>query len=183
MVTSVLTRRVGRGGVLNQKPNRSRRGYSTRPVLLARSRGGLMTLGWAVENPGKVAAWAGIYPVANIASYPGLRTAAASYGLTEAELASQLPRHNPVDRLASLAAAGIPLFSIHGDSDKTVPLELNSGLLRDRYAALKAPMQLIIAPGQGHTMWPGFFTCEELAAFLIHHARHGHTPPAPATAP
>jgi alpha-beta hydrolase superfamily lysophospholipase len=44
------------------------RGYSTKPVLLGRSRGGLMTLSWAAGNPDKVAAFAGIYPVCNLAS-------------------------------------------------------------------------------------------------------------------
>ena len=36
------------------------RGYSRHPVLLGRSRGGLMTLSWAAANPDKVAAFAGI---------------------------------------------------------------------------------------------------------------------------
>jgi hypothetical protein len=145
------------------------RGYSTKPALLARSRGGLMTLGWAVENPQKVAAWAGIYPVSNITSYPGIQRAAPSYKLTEAELAAQLPRHNPVDRLDALAKAGVPLFAIHGDSDKLVPLDPNSGLLKERYTALNGSMELLIPPGQGHNMWPGFFECEELVAFLKKH--------------
>ena len=48
------------------------RGYAPKPVLLGRSRGGLMTLSWAVENPDKVAAFAGVYPVCNVASYPGI---------------------------------------------------------------------------------------------------------------
>lgn len=147
-----------------------RRGYCTRLALLARSRGGLMTLGWAVENPEKVAGWAGIYPVSNIASYPGIQRAAPSYKLTENELALQLPRHNPIDRLDALAKAGVPLFAIHGDSDKVVPLESNSRLLKDRYTALNGTMQLVVPPGQGHNMWPGFFECEALVEFLKSHA-------------
>jgi pimeloyl-ACP methyl ester carboxylesterase len=145
------------------------RGYSTKPAMLARSRGGLMTLAWAAENPGKVVAWAGIYPVSNIASYPGIQRAAPSYKLTEAELATHLLQHNPVDRLDALAKAGVPLFAIHGDSDKLVPLNTNSGLLKERYTALNGSMELIIPPGQGHNMWPGFFECEELVAFLKKH--------------
>jgi pimeloyl-ACP methyl ester carboxylesterase len=147
------------------------RGYATKPVLLARSRGGLMTLGWAVENPDKVAAWAGIYPVSNIASYPGIQRAAPSFKLTGAELTAQIVRHNPVDRLEALAKAGVPLFAIHGDSDKVVPLELNSGLLRERYQALSGAMELVVPPGQGHNMWSGFFECEALVAFVIKHVR------------
>lgn len=47
------------------------RGYSGKPVLLGRSRGGLMTLSWAASNPDKVGGFAGIYPVCDLASYPG----------------------------------------------------------------------------------------------------------------
>ena len=144
----------------------SKRGYGHRPVLLARSRGGLMTLCWATENPEKVAAWAGIYPVSNIESYPGVRKAAPSYKLTEPQLADQLAQHNPVERLKPLAEAGVPFFAIHGDSDKIVPLEKNSGLLKERYTALGGKMQLIVPPGQGHNMWSGFFENEELVAFI-----------------
>jgi hypothetical protein len=148
----------------------SKRGYATRPVLLARSRGGLMTLGWAVENPDKVAAWAGIYPVSNIKSYPGVQRAAPSFQLSEWELTAQMLQHNPVDRLEALAKAGVPLFAIHGDSDKVVPLELNSGLLRERYQALNGSMELVVPPGQGHNMWTGFFECEALVDFVKKHA-------------
>lgn len=148
----------------------SKRGYSAKPVLLARSRGGLMTLAWAAENAEKVAAWAGIYPVSNIASYPGIARAATSYHLTEAQLTETLSLHNPIDRLKLLAEAAVPFFAIHGDADKLVPLEKNSAILSERYSALKAPMQLIVSPGQGHNMWPGFFESEELVAFVKKHA-------------
>jgi pimeloyl-ACP methyl ester carboxylesterase len=147
------------------------RGYSAKPLLLGRSRGGLMLLAWAAENPEKVGAFAGIYPVVNLTSYPGLDLAAPAYGLTAKELAAQLTAHNPVDRLASLAAARIPLFAIHGDRDTLVPLEANSALLKSRYTALGGDMKLIIAEGQGHNLWPGFFENPALLAFLIAHAR------------
>lgn len=142
------------------------RGYSTKPVLLGRSRGGLMTLCWAVENPNKVGAFAGIYPVCNIASYPGTAKAAPAYKMEPSELEAHLSEHNPIDHLAALARAGIPLFAIHGDSDSVVPLEANSGLMRERYAALGGSMQLIVPPGQGHNMWRGFFESPDLIAFV-----------------
>ena len=147
-----------------------KRGYSTKPVLLGRSRGGLMTLAWAAENPGKVAAFAGVYPVCNLTSYPGLDKAAPAYGLETAGLQAQLAQHNPVDRLEALARARVPFFAIHGDVDKVVPLELNSGLMKTRYDALGGAMQLIVPPGQGHNMWPGFFQCQELVDFVRTHA-------------
>lgn len=148
-----------------------RRGFSRKPVLLGRSRGGLMTLAWAAGNPDKTGGFAGIYPVSNIASYPGIAKAAPAFGLTPEELDSRLSMHNPVDRLASLARAQVPMFAIHGDVDTIVPLEKNSALLHERYTRLGGEMRLIIPPGQGHNMWSGFFQCQELVNFVKQHAR------------
>lgn len=147
-----------------------RRGYSRRPVLLGRSRGGLQLLNWAADHAENVAAFAGIYPVCDLASYPGLAKAAPAYGLTAEQLAADLARHNPVDRLAPLAAARVPLFAIHGDADRLVPLAANSGRLREAYAALGGEMILLVPPGQGHSMWPGFFESGDLVAFVLRHA-------------
>ena len=149
-----------------------RRGYSIKPVLLGRSRGGLMTLAWAAENPEKIAAWVGIYPVSNIASYPGVSKAASAYNMTAEELVTHLTEHNPIDRLAPLAKARVPFFAVHGDSDKTVPLEANSKLLEQRYTSLGGSMQLIVVPGQGHNMWKGFFQNQALVDFVKSHAVH-----------
>ena len=52
-----------------------KRGMAEQACLLARSRGGLMLYCWAAENPDKVRCITGIYPVCNIASYPGIRRA------------------------------------------------------------------------------------------------------------
>src|SRR5207244_2376611 len=98
----------------------------------------------AAENVDKVAAFAGVYPVCNIASYPSVAKAAGAYQMKAEELQAHLAEHNPIDRLAALAKAGVPLFAIHGDVDKVVPLELNSGLLKERYTALGGTMELIV---------------------------------------
>ncbi len=143
------------------------RGFAPKAVMLGRSRGGLMTLAWAAENADKVAGFAGIYPVCNLLSYPGVTNACGAYHLSAAELLAHLPEHNPIDRLAALAIAGVPLFAIHGDRDLTVPLEANSGEMRKRYEALGGRMQLVIPPGQGHNMWDGFFQCQELVDFVL----------------
>jgi hypothetical protein len=147
-----------------------RRGFSRRPCLLARSRGGLMLYNWAVEHPESVGAIAGIYPVCNLRSWPGLDKACGAYGLTAAQLDEQLARHNPIDRLAPLAQAGVAIFHIHGDADQVVPLPDNSAELARRYRGLGGSMRLRIAPGQGHNVWDGFFQCEELVEFVIAHA-------------
>lgn len=148
-----------------------RRSFSKKPFMLGRSRGGLMTLAWAENHPDKIEGFAGIYPVCDIASYPGIEKAAGAYGLSPEELKARLTEFNPVDRLNSLAKARVPLFAIQGDVDKVVPLEANSGLMKSRYDALGGKMELILAPGQGHNMWYGFFQCKELVDFVIRCAR------------
>jgi predicted esterase len=150
-----------------------KRGMSRKPVLLGRSRGGLMLYCWACENADKVAAIAGIYPVCNIASYPGIERAAGAYQLTADQLNRELRNHNPLDRLESLAKARVPLFAIHGDADVVVPLGQNSGEMAKRYAALGGKMELVVPKGQGHNMWRGFFECQELVDFVIKHAHSG----------
>jgi len=153
------------------------RGFAPKAVMLGRSRGGLMTLGWATENADKVAGFAGIYPVCNLASYPGLEAACGAYHLSKEELSERLAEYNPIDRLASLAKAGVPLFAIQGDSDTVVPLEANSGEMCRRYEALGGKMQLIVPPGQGHNMWPGFFQCQELVDFVLAREKRSALPP------
>jgi pimeloyl-ACP methyl ester carboxylesterase len=87
--------------------------------------------------------------------------------MTAEELKAKVTEHNPLDRLAPLAKAGVPLFAIHGDVDKVVPLEANSGEVAKRYRQLGGTMELIVPKNQGHNMWPGFFQCEELVAFVV----------------
>jgi len=76
-----------------------KRGLSKTPCLLARSRGGLMLYNWAVEHASSVACVAGIYPVCNLSSYPGIKNACGAYGMTEEQLNARLSAHNPIDRL------------------------------------------------------------------------------------
>jgi pimeloyl-ACP methyl ester carboxylesterase len=97
--------------------------------------------------------------------------ASGAYHLKPEELTAKLAEHNPIDRLAALAKAKVPLFAIHGDIDKVVPLEANSGEVRKRYEALGGEMQLLVPAGQGHNMWSGFFQCQELVDFVITNAK------------
>lgn len=156
---------------------RSKRGYADRPCLLARSRGGLMLYAWAATQPEKVAGIAGVYPVCDLASYPGLEKAAPAYGLDAAGLAASLSDHNPIERLAALAEARVPVRHIHGDSDEVVPLDANSGALAKRYTALGGPVELEVVRGRGHDMWRGWFESELLTEFVIERARIGASGP------
>ena len=143
------------------------RRFRTKPCLLARSRGGLMLYNWAVEHPQSVGGVAGIYPVCNIASYPGVARAAHAYEFTAEQLESRLTEFNPLDRLKPLAEAGVPVFHIHGDSDTVVPLDANSAELAKRYRDFGGPVEIGVVKGQGHNMWKGWFTSQKLTNFVI----------------
>jgi hypothetical protein len=149
----------------------TKRGLAKQACLLARSRGGLMLYNWAVENPESVACITGIYPVCNLSSYPGLARACGAYGMTKEQLAAKLTEHNPIDRLAPLAKAKVPIFHIHGDRDSVVPLDKNSAELKKRYEKLGGKMTLEVVKGQGHNMWSGWFHSQRLVDFLISHAK------------
>ena len=72
-----------------------------------------MLYSWTVENLQSVGGVAGIYPVCNIASYPGIKNAAGVYGMTAAELEATLKEYNPIVRLKPLAKAKMPIFHIN----------------------------------------------------------------------
>lgn len=150
-----------------------KRGFSKKPCLLARSRGGLMLDNWAVEHPESVGGIAGIYPVCDLRSYPGIDKAAPAYRMTPEELTAALAQHNPVDRVEPLARAGVPVLHIHGDQDTVVPLEVNSAELARRYRQFGGEMKVIVIEGGGHDMWPGWFQSQELVDFVIARAKGG----------
>lgn len=154
------------------------RGYSAKPCLLGRSRGGLWVTSWACENSDKVAGVAGIYPVFDLRTYPGLKTAAPAFELTPEQLAEKLSELNPIERVGKLANARIPALFIHGDQDTVVPLKENSAEFAARYKAANAEklVTVIVAQGQGHNYWEGFFRCQELINFAVTRAKSGTNP-------
>jgi pimeloyl-ACP methyl ester carboxylesterase len=145
-------------------------GLSPKASLLPQSRGGLMHYNWAAEHPECVACIGGIYTVCDMSSWPGLEKAAPAYGVSADELARQLPQHNPIDRLAPIAAAKVPIFHIHGDNDVVVPLERNSGELIKRYCELGGPGEVEIIKGFGHEEHDVFFESDRLLQFFLTHA-------------
>jgi dipeptidyl aminopeptidase/acylaminoacyl peptidase len=153
----------------------TKRGYAKQVCMLGRSRGGLWVSSWAISNPDKVAGIAGIYPVFDFRTYPGLKNAAPAYGLKPEELAAKIDQFNPIARVEVLAKAKIPALFIHGDDDKVVPLKENSAEFAAKYKAGGAEdaVTLIVAKGQGHNFWEGFFRCQELVDFAIARAKAG----------
>ena len=148
--------------------------YSAKPVLLGQSRGGLMMLCWAFRNPDKVGAFAGIYPVCNIASWPLLGskgTVLADYGMSEEAILKQLDLYNPPANMTALAKAGVPMFIIHGDSDRVVPYRDNSALIKTAYEKAGGDIEVKMGPGKGHAEVPEFFRDQDLLKFIFKQAK------------
>ena len=122
-----------------------------------------------------MSAIAGIYPVFDLTTYPGIEKAAPAYELSAETLNARQDELNPIKRVAVLARAKIPVFLIHGDSDKVVPLEPNSGEFRNQYKKTGAEslIDLMILEKQGHNMYEGFFRSQALVDFAIKFARTG----------
>ena len=133
--------------------------FNPRPVLEGMSRGGLIIYNWAKANPEKVTCIYGDAPVCDFKSWPagrgqGKASAGAwraclkAYGLTEAKALEF--RGNPVDGLAPLAKAGVPLIHVVGDADVVVPVGENTAVLERRYKKLGGTIRVIGKPGVGH---------------------------------
>ncbi len=134
-------------------------GLDPRPVLAGYSRGGLLVYNWAAANTNKVRAIYADAPVCRIQSWPGGKGAGKSspadwqqcltaYGLTDAEAAGY--PLNPVDQLAALARAKVPLLHVVGDADDVVPVPENTQIIEERYRALGGAVHVIHKPGVGH---------------------------------
>ena len=135
-------------------------GLSAKPVLEGFSRGGLYAFNWAARHPDQVACIYVDAPVCDFKSWPGgqgrarhsgrdWRQLLSAYGMNDKQaLAYKL---NPVDNLAPLAKAKIPILSVIGDKqDWIVPIEENTLLVEKRYKKLGGDIQVIKKPGVGH---------------------------------
>jgi pimeloyl-ACP methyl ester carboxylesterase len=134
-------------------------GLSAKTVLEGFSRGGLYALNWAIRHPDRVASLYLDAPVCDFKSWPGGKgkgpgsakeweLCKKAFGLSEDEAMAY--KMNPVDNLAPLAKAKVPILSVCGDADEVVPFEENSKLLETRYKALGGPIEFIVKPGVKH---------------------------------
>jgi len=149
---------------------------SPKACLFAEDRGGLMAYNWAAENVKNVKCIGAVYPVCKLTDGPFF---ARVYDLTgtgddkknEAAFKLQFKNHNPLDRLAPLAAAKIPLFHLHGGEDKLVPVYSHSAEMLRRYIKLGGPMTLIVRRSNRHEAALEFFESSELLNFFLAQAR------------
>lgn len=134
-------------------------GLSPKTVLEGFSRGGLFAFNWAARHPDRVAALYVDAPVCDFKSWPGGKGKAggapadwerckAAYGLTEEQALAYAS--NPVDNLAPLARAGIPILSVCGEADTDVPMQENTLIVKERYEKLGGAITVIAKPGCAH---------------------------------
>ena len=149
-----------------------KRGWSSKPILLGQSRGGLMMLAWGTRHPDKTQAFVGIYPVCNLASWPmkNVPQVLEDYKLTEAELRARLAEFNPIDNLKGLLEHKVPIYVVHGDVDAAVPYKDNTQLLKERYEAGGGKITVKVVAGEGHKVSPSFFEDRDLVAFVLQQA-------------
>ena len=135
-------------------------GFHQKPVLEGLSRGGLYVYNWAANNVESVGLIYADNPVCDFKSWPGGKGKAPRseadwaalfqcYGFKSEEEALAWPR-NPVDNLAPIVKAGIPLVHIYGDADELVPWEENTKVTAKRVETLGGKIKLTCKPGCGH---------------------------------
>jgi len=135
-------------------------GLAKKVALVGLSRGGLYCYNWAAANPDKVACIYGDAPVCDFKSWPGgkgqgkgsprdWRLVIERYGFKDEAEALAYDK-NPIDNLAPLAKAKVPLLHVYGDADKVVPWDENTGVIAERYRRLGGSITLIAKPGVGH---------------------------------
>jgi pimeloyl-ACP methyl ester carboxylesterase len=135
-------------------------GLSAKPVLEGFSRGGLYALNWSIRHTDRVSCMYLDAPVCDFKSWPGgggrvrmsgrdWRDCLKAYNMTDEQ--ARAYKGNPIDNLAPLAKAKIPIFIVCGDMhDWVVPIEENSLLLESRYKKLGGEVTVIRKPKAGH---------------------------------
>jgi pimeloyl-ACP methyl ester carboxylesterase len=135
-----------------------------KPGLIGLSRGGLYCMNWAALHPDQTLAVYLDNAVCDFKSWPGGLPKKLGTGKgSEAEWKKLLTAYqfksdedaiafkfNPVDNLAPLAKAKIPLLLVYGDKDTVVPHAENSELVSARYKDLGGSVVQVVKPGQDH---------------------------------
>ncbi len=154
-------------------------GFHPRPALTGLSRGGLYALNFAIAHPQQVSCIYLDAAVCDFKSWPGGKgkgkgsreewaRVLTTYGLPD-EAAALAYKGNPVDNLAPLAAAKVPLLNVYGDADDVVPWEENTGIVAERYRALGGSITLIPKPGVNHHPH-GLTDPTPIVDFILQHA-------------
>jgi len=157
---------------------------SKKPALEGLSRGGLYAYRWAFGNTEKVGCIYGDAPVCDMKSWPGGKGKGAAspkdwqQAISVYHFSSEQQMMdftgNPIDILAPLAAARIPVIHVCGDADRTVPEEENTDIVRTRYRALGGEFTLIVKEGCDHHPH-GLADPAPVINFIVGHCAQGKT--------
>lgn len=137
-----------------------RYGLSRTPTLEGLSRGGLYVYHWAVKHPTCVSVIYGDNPVCDFKSWPGgkgtgpgspddWKKLIQDYGF-QSEAEAMAYKFNPIDDLAPLARAHVPIIHCAADADEVVPYAENTVILKERYERLGGTIEVIVKHGFKH---------------------------------
>lgn len=158
----------------------TRYGLSKRPTLEGLSRGGLYIYNWAANHPRSVSVLYGDNPVCDFKSWPGGKGSGPcspddwqklqlDYGFkSEADAMSYA--FNPIDNLAPLAKAHVPIIHCAADADEVVPYSENTVILKKRYEDLGGTIQVIVKHGYKHHPH-GLDDPTPLVEFILQHTK------------
>jgi pimeloyl-ACP methyl ester carboxylesterase len=159
-----------------------KRGLAKKPALEGVSRGGLFVYRWASRHPERVACIYADTPVCDFKSWPlgqgkGVGSAGTwngllkEYGFTQEEALAF--EGNPIDVLAPIAKAKIPLLHIVSLTDQVVPPVENTFVLAERYRKLGGTIEVIEVKEGTEKSKGHHFTHPDparVAAFIAKHA-------------
>ena len=139
-------------------------GLSPIVALEAVSRGGLYAYNWTARNPDKVACIYADTPVLDFKSWPGGKGSGIGggnqwqnllkqYGMTEEQALKS--KDIPLEKLAPLAKANIPILHVVSSNDKVVPPSENTFMLEKKYRELGGSVTVLVnqngtAKSNGH---------------------------------
>ncbi len=125
-----------------------------RPSLFGFSRGALYAVQYALAHPDHCSSLYLDAPVLNLCSWPGgLGTGVgdphcwnqlpAVFGYPDTETFRKEYRDHPLEHAEDLAATGLPVMIVYGDSDRIVPFEENALPFYNRFRAAGGVISMI----------------------------------------
>lgn len=158
-------------------------GLAERPALEAVSRGGLHAYRYAARHPTRIACIYADTPVMDLKSWPlnqpdargPLQDALRHYGFPDVD-ALRAFQGNPIDLLAPIAKARIPLRHVISLNDQVVPPEQNTLEAKRRLQALGWDID-VVPVKEGNALRGHHFplpAIDESVAFIARHAAAAH---------
>jgi len=134
------------------------------------SRGGLFIYNWAKRHPERIIAIYGEAPVCDFKSWPGgfgtgkgsescWQDVLKEYGFNSSREAKDY-LDNPIDNLADLAKAHVPVLHMIGLNDRVVPAQENTFVLMQRYLKLGGIVKVIPCTKGKQDIWGHHFVIE-----------------------